>query len=223
MNNKRCFRLGFQFIFTDQIESTSIQYETDLHAVMYGLKEDLSITGIQRFSIDRQELWEDSIAAFKNPKFDASHRPKVRFLGEAGIDAGGLSREYGIILRKELFSTMANLFEGQEKKKLPIYNINGIQSNLYYLAGKMVAYLIIHLDIGIPFLSPAFYSYIVTQDAGKASECCSVDDVPDFEIKQWINQVHIIHIICIFNWLLNVSKVACANACVGYGCTGLHT
>jgi hypothetical protein len=57
---------------------------------------------------------------------------------------------------------MAYLFESQEKKKLPIYNINGIQSNLYYLAGKMVVYLIIHLGIGIPFLSPAFYSYIVS-------------------------------------------------------------
>ena len=132
-----------------------------LHAVMYGLKEDQSFTGIQRFSIDRQELWEVSIATFKNLKFSAAHQPKVQFL-EAGIDAGGLSTEYGILLWKELFSTMANLFESQEKKKLPIYNINGIQSNLYYLAGKMVVYLIIHLDIGIPFLSPAFYSYIVS-------------------------------------------------------------
>ena len=48
---------------------------------MFGLKEDLPIDGIEKFSIDRQELWEDSIAAFKNPKFKDSFRLRVRFLG----------------------------------------------------------------------------------------------------------------------------------------------
>ena len=164
---------------------------------MFGLKEDLPIDGIEKFSIDRQELWEDSIAAFKNPKFKDSFRPRVRFLGEAGVDAGGLSREYGLILRKEIFSSNANLFEGKQTRKLPIYNINGIQSNLYYLAGKMVAYLIIHLDIGIPMLSPAFYYYLVSKDIEKASEYCCIEDVPDHEIKEWINQVKIVrHFYC---------------------------
>ena len=174
-------------VFADQYNV--VKNETDLEEIMSGLKGDLPVCGIQRFSIDRQELWEDSIAVFKDPKFNVKFRPKVRFLGEAGIDAGGLSREYGITLRKVLFSSKASLFEGQENKKLAIYNVSGIQSNLFYLAGKMVAYLIIHLDIGIPVLSPAFYMYIVTGDVEKAAECCSIEDVPDFEIKEWIKKV----------------------------------
>ena len=156
---------------------------------MTRLKEPLSVCGIHKFSIDRQELWEDSIAAFKDPKFNPTHRPKVRFEGEAGIDAGGLSWEFGISLRQELFSAKACLFEGQDGNKLPIYNINGIQSNLFFLAGKMISYLIVHLDIGVPVLSPAFYSYIVSQDIGTASEYCRVADVADYELKEWINQV----------------------------------
>ncbi|CAB4015979.1 G2 M phase-specific E3 ubiquitin- ligase, partial [Paramuricea clavata] len=138
--------------------SKFIQDESDLAEIMFGLKEDLPIDEIQKF------------------------------LGEAGVDAGGLSREYGLILRKEIFSSNANLFEGKQTRKLPIYNINGIQSNLYYLAGKMVAYLIIHLDIGIPMLSPAFYYYLVSKDIEKASEYCCIEDVPDHETKEWINQ-----------------------------------
>ena len=59
---------------------------------------------------------------------------------------------------------------------------------MYFLTGKMVTYLIVHLDIGIPCLSQVFYHYIA-KDAGKASDCCSVEDVTDFEIKEWINQV----------------------------------
>ena len=121
-------------VFADQYNV--VKNETDLEEIMSGLKGDLPVCGIQRFSIDRQELWEDSIAVFKDPKFNVKFRPKVRFLGEAGIDAGGLSREYGITLRKVLFSSKASLFEGQEKKKLAIYNVSGIQSNLFILPGK---------------------------------------------------------------------------------------
>ncbi len=161
---------------------------------MYTLRDSLPDHELQRFSIDRQELWEDSIATFKNPKFNDTYAPRVKFQGEAGIDAGGLSREYGTILRKELFSAQACLFEGKDTKKLPIYNINGIQSNLYYLAGKMVAYLIVHFDIGIPLLSPVFYNYIVNQDVARASEHCSVDDVPDLDVKTWINEVYTVYL-----------------------------
>jgi hypothetical protein len=172
---------------------------------MYGLKMDLPVDGVQKFNIDRQEVWEDSVAAFKNLKFNDKFRPHVRFLGEAGIDAGGLSREYGLILRKEIFSSNANLFEGQENRKLPIYNINGILSNLYYLAGKMVAYLIIHLDIGVPMLSPAFYYYLVFKDIEKASEYCSIEDVPDYETNNWIDQVKIVS----YLWVSLVCHIIC--------------
>ena len=158
---------------------------------MRGLKEGLPVDGIQKFTIYRQELWEDSIATFKNPKLKEAFWPHVRFFGEAGVDEGGLSREYGLILCEELFSFNANLFEGKETRKLPIYNINDILSSLYYLAGKMVAYLIIHLDIGVPMLSPAFYNYLVFEDIEKASEYCSICDIPDYEINDWIEKVNI--------------------------------
>lgn len=49
---------------------------------------------VKRFSIYRDELWHESIATFKNPQFDFTAAPIVRFEGEAGIDAGGVRREY---------------------------------------------------------------------------------------------------------------------------------
>lgn len=179
----------FWIVFADLCTS-SVDDPNDLQTLMDALRASISNQEIQRFSIDRQELWEDSVATFKSPKFNEIMHQRVKFQGEAGIDAGGLSREYGTILRKELFSAQACLFEGQDTTKLPIYNINGIQSNLYYLAGKMVAYLIVHFDIGVPLLSPVFYNYIVNQDVARASEHCSVDDIPDFDIKKWINEVY---------------------------------
>ena len=63
--------------------------------------------------------------------------------------------EYGALLCKAIFSTQANLFEGPEGRNQPIYSIEGINLRLFQLAGCMVAYVIIHIDVGIPCLSPA--------------------------------------------------------------------
>ena len=74
-----------------------------------------------------------------------------------------------------IFSATANLFEGPEDRKQPIYSIDGIHSRLFKLAGSMVTYLIIHLDASIPCLSTTVYKNI---ESGSISpEFCSVDDV----------------------------------------------
>ena len=65
--------------------------------------------------------------------------------------------------------------------------MDNINARLFQLAGKMVAYLIIHLDIGIPCLSPAVYNYIATLAVNP--DCCSVDDVVDLDLKEIISQV----------------------------------
>ena len=105
-----------------------------------------------------------------------------------GVDAGGLRREYGALLCQAIFSATANLFEGPEDRKLPIYSIDGIHSRLFKLAGNMVAYLIIHLDASVPCLSPTVYKYI---ESGSVSpEFCSIDDVFDLELRELIEKVH---------------------------------
>ena len=64
------------------------------------------------------------------------------------------------LLCQAIFSATANLLEGPEDRKLPIYPIDGIHSRLFKLVGRMVAYLIIHLDASILCLSPTIYKYI---------------------------------------------------------------
>ena len=81
--------------------------------------------------------------------------PCVTFEGEAGIDAGGLGREYACLLRKVIFSKEAYLFQGIDDRKLPIYSIDGIQSRLFQLVGKKVSCLIVHFYVGMPCLSAA--------------------------------------------------------------------
>ena len=57
------------------------------------LKQDED--NLKRIRVCRDDFWNESIVSFKNPEFDCSARPRVVFEGEAGVDAGGLKREYG--------------------------------------------------------------------------------------------------------------------------------
>ena len=66
---------------------------------------------LQRIKIDRQEFWADSVATFKDPKFNLKASPRVVFLGEGGIDAGRLQCEYATLLCQEIFSPNAFLLK----------------------------------------------------------------------------------------------------------------
>lgn len=128
---------------------------------------------------------------FKNPKFNPRHSLRVRFAGEAGLDAGGLRREFGSLLIRTLFSSEAKLFEGGDDRKVPIYNADAVHSHLFYLAGKICAYLLSHLDLGVSCLSPVIYSYITTDDVHETSKKCTMEDIPDCDLRKFIEKVHV--------------------------------
>ena len=168
---------------------------TTLQELMKHHKESLGLFGIERIQISRQNLWPESIAKFRKPRYNVYAVPSVTFGGEAGIDAGGLGREYACVLRKAIFSQEANLFEGLEDRKLPIYSIDGIQSRLFQLVGKMVSCLIVHFDVGVPCLSAAAYQYIISGSADVAADSYCIEDVADYELRQVIAKVPHIKII----------------------------
>ena len=158
-------------------------------------KESLGLFGIERIQIRRQNLCPESIAIFKKPRYNVYAVPSVTFEGEAGIDAGGLGREYACLLRKAIYSQEANLFEGLEDRKLPIYSIDGIQSRLFQLVGKMVSCLIVHFYVGVPCLSVAAYQYINSGSTDVVADSCCIEDVADYDLRQVIAKVPHIKII----------------------------
>ena len=93
--------------------------------------------GVNRINVDRETLWEDSIITFKSPKFDTRGTLRVRFAGEAGLDAGGLRMEYCSLLAKAIFSREASLFEGSNDRFVPIYNASAIQSDVFGTASPI--------------------------------------------------------------------------------------
>ena len=158
--------------------------------VMHSHKRNLGLTGRESLTILREDLWRESVAIFKNPKFQETARPMVTFEGEAGIDRGGLGKEFGTLLGENMFSPEANIFEGIHGRKLPIYSTERIYSRMFQLVGKMMLYLIIDLDIHFPCFSRLVYEYIVSGSFEAASHHCCLDDICDYEIKEMIGQVN---------------------------------
>lgn len=163
--------------------------DVDVKSFLDQHKEKLDLFGVNKIDVDRDELWQDSVATFKHPKFQIRSPPRIRFLGEAAIDGGGPSREYGTLLLQTLFSSEAKLFEGKEDRKLPIYSTEGILSNMFKLAGKMVSYLLIHLDIGIQCFPESVYQYLASGDSDTCTDLCTLDDLCDYELMELIGEV----------------------------------
>ena len=141
-----------------------------------------------RMTVERESLWEDCVVFFKQHKFNPKFSLRVKFFGEDGLDAGGLRREFGSVLIKKMFSSDAMLFEGDDERKDPIYDADAVHSNLF-LARKICAYLLSHLDISVSCLSPVVYSYISTGEVHEASKECTVEGVPDYDVRRFIHEV----------------------------------
>ena len=80
------------------------------------LKEKALKDGIQRITVARNTLWEDTDALFKSTRFDPSKSPWVNFEDEEGVVAGSLRREYFTLLMKAVINHPA-LLEGQDNKR----------------------------------------------------------------------------------------------------------
>ena len=67
--------------------------------------------------------------------------------------------------------------------------MEGIYSRMFQLVGKMMSYLIIHLDIPFPCFSSPVYEQIVSVSFEAASRHCCLDDICDYEVRELIGQV----------------------------------
>ena len=153
-------------------------------------RQQLDSQECNRLSVHREQFWEDCVVFFKNPKFNPRYPLRVRFAGEAGLDAGGLRREFGSLLVSKLFSSEAMLFEGSDDRKVPVYNADAVHSNLFHLAGKICAYLLSRLDLGVSCLCPVIYSYITTDEVHEASKQCTLEDIQDCDLRKFIEEVY---------------------------------
>ena len=126
--------------------------------------------------IDQDNIVSDLLSYYKEHTFDASLPWRVTFKDQAGIDAGGLTRE----LFHQFFRSLSNsakgnhLFEGEKFQQLPVNRTDTCISGVFRYIGIVMAHC---LCLGVrPILLPeSAFRYIVTGSIEQAVPYVTVE------------------------------------------------
>lgn len=133
---------------------------------------------------------------FKDPKFDLKKDPDVSFVGEMGADLGGPKREFFSIALKSLTKVdplyNLQLFGGADDHLVPLYGVDALSEGCFEMAGKLIAYSVLHSCDGFIGMSPAVIEYLCTGSLEKAGIKVTIEDLYDIDLKYIIeHKVHL--------------------------------
>ena len=114
---------------------------------------------------------------------------KITFENEPAIDGGRPVREY-LPFSHEICYLLQQLFVySRTKPFLPIHNTDVLHSNLFKVAGRMVAASVCHGGPGFPVFSKGICSYFQNPNPDDLSAYISTEDVVDIDVVEALQKV----------------------------------
>ena len=148
-----------------------------------------------RIKVLSSECLEEALIYFKNSEFDPKVKLTVTFKGQAAVDTGGVTRQFYTNVFDQMitgYEEIPRMFEGKDRRLLPIHNAGFVLSGLMEIVGKMMAHSIIQVGVGFAGLAPCIYQYIVTGDISKTIDFVSIDDLGSPVIDHYLNRVSVL-------------------------------
>ncbi len=148
----------------------------------------------QKIVIDRQSTtFLRDIFKLHKKGLNIRATPDVDFLGEDGSDASGPTWEYFYLSMSRLASGDDNLhlFEGEKDHLVPIHCIESYDSLLFYYAGLMISHSVLNERYPLFGLSKAVVAYIISGLLDEAVQHLTVEDIPDLEIRNMLQNVRL--------------------------------
>ncbi|KAJ3156240.1 putative E3 ubiquitin-protein ligase [Geranomyces michiganensis] len=132
--------------------------EAFFKTALHGLHTDPFLS----LHVRRTSLIEDSLNQLQSQHFDLKKKLRIEFVNEAGVDAGGLTKEWFLLLVRDLFDPQYGMFTYDEDSQLCWFNPASFENNEEFrLVGTIVG-LAIHnsniLDVHFP---PAVYKKLL--------------------------------------------------------------
>lgn len=174
--------LSEAFLYRQDRESETVAEVITRHKSTINFQD---IDNSHTIKIRRNRLWDDACTEFSKD-FDHSKPLQVQFVGEDGIDGGGLRREFfSLAIQKA-----GNLLEGPSDRKVFRHNLVALNCKKYKILGTIVAFSVIYGGPLPSYLSPPIVHYLLYGHDG--SNCnATVDDIPSKEFKAKILKVRL--------------------------------
>ena len=105
-------------------------------------------------NIRREHLIEDTLNEIANPELNLQSKLRIKFKGEQGVDQGGVSKEFFILLVRQIFDPNYGMFKYNEKTRLYWFNHYSFEPKIKYeLIGTIFGLAIYNntiLDVKLP-------------------------------------------------------------------------
>ncbi|KAJ3331108.1 hypothetical protein HDU76_004062 [Blyttiomyces sp. JEL0837] len=157
------------------VDANVPQYRRDFRKKQIALRSNpvmRPMPGICKVTIRRNNIFEDAYAEIMryNP-LDLKRKLFIQFHGEAGLDYGGLSREFFFLISKEMFNPFYCLFEYSAHDNYtlqinPKSDVNPEHLNYFRFIGRVVGLAIYHNRYLDAFFITAFYKMILQRPIG---------------------------------------------------------
>lgn len=138
-----------------------------------------------------EELKRDIIGLYKDPRKNLRAPLQVRFEGEEGVGTGPI-REYFVCAMKILQEGIhgdGRPIEGESDHLLPIHNQLLQQMGVYTCIGKMIGHSILHGGPGFYGISQVAKHYWTHDDVQKNPPPMVIQDIPDLNLRETIEEV----------------------------------
>lgn len=107
-----------------------------------------------RVRVRRDHIVQDSLQHIRMNSDNIKKSLRVQFINEPGVDAGGLKKEWFLLLTKEIFHPQSGMFHNVEDSNLLWFNIIPAENpDMYYLFGAILGLAIYNstiLDLQFP-------------------------------------------------------------------------
>lgn len=158
--------LGIKISIMEYEVRRIMEYEAE-NAFLTSLDEGKAVSVYLRVKVRRRHITSDSLRCIRDHQKDLMKSLRVEFVNEPGVDAGGLRKEWFLLLTRSVFSPLNGLFNYITESRLSWFAISPINDaphegspnngQLYYLFGTVVGLAIFNstiLDLQFP---RAFY------------------------------------------------------------------
>ena len=112
---------------------------------------------------------------------------------KVALETGGVLRQFfsDVFVALSQNSDGVQLFEGEPKRRLPLFKSEHVVSDLFEILGKIISHSLVQGGPGFPYLAPVVYSYISTGELQVALLHVSAVDVCDPVLSNLIERVRL--------------------------------